>query len=80
MHILRAVSDETRFKILQKLGNGEICACKLPKLTGESQPNVSKHLRILHEAGLVTVREDGRKRLYSLSNRGRKILSDILTW
>jgi len=78
--ILRAVADETRFAILKELERGEVCACKLPKLTGRSQPNVSKHLRILHEAGLVTVREDGRKRLYSLSKRGRKVLSDVSIW
>lgn len=80
MDILRAVADETRFAILTKLKNGEICACKLPILTGESQPNVSKHLRILLGVGLVTMRRDGRKRLYSLSKKGRKIILDISGW
>lgn len=80
MKILRAVADETRFAILEKLEKGELCACVLPKMTGNSQPNVSKHLRILLQAGLVTVREDGRKRLYSLSRKGRKVLSDVSAW
>jgi len=80
MDILRAVADETRLAILKQLKGGEVCACKLPGLTGESQPNVSKHLRILHEAGLVTVREDGTKRLYSLSDKGGRVLSDISRW
>ncbi len=80
MDILRAVADETRFAILKELRKGEICACKLPDLTGKSQPNVSKHLRILHWAGLVTVREDGRKRLYSLSTKGKRVLLDISRW
>jgi len=80
MDILRAVADEARLSILRHLEAGELCACKLPGLTGKSQPNVSKHLRILLEAGLVTVREDGRKRLYSLSKKGRKVLSDVAAW
>ena len=80
MDILRAVADEARLSVLRHLEAGELCACKLPGLTGKSQPNISKHLRILHEAGLVTVREDGRKRLYSLSTKGKRVLSDISKW
>lgn len=80
MDILRAVAEETRLEILKQLERGEVCACKLPQLTGKSQPNVSKHLRILHEAGLVTVRKEGRRRLYSLSKRGREVLSDLSKW
>jgi len=78
--IPRAVADETRFAILKQLKKGEICACKLPDLTRNSQPNVSKHLRVLLDAGLVTVREDGTKRLYSLSDKGGRVLSDISRW
>jgi len=80
MDILRAVADETRFAILKVLKKGEICACKLPGLTRQSQPNISKHLRILLGAGLVTVREDGTKRLYSLSAKGKHVLSDVSRW
>jgi ArsR family transcriptional regulator len=80
MAILSAVADETRFAILNALKRGELCACKLPKVTGKSQPNVSKHLRILLDAGLVTVRKKGTKRLYSLSNKGKRVLSDVSAW
>ena len=74
------MADETRLAILNALNRGELCACKLPKLTGRSQPNVSKHLRVLLGADLATVRKDGRNRLYSLSKRGRKVLSDVSKW
>lgn len=80
MDILRALADETRFRILTRLEKGEICACKLPELTGKSQPNVSQHLRALLDAGLVEVKEEGTKRIYSLSKKGRNILSDISRW
>lgn len=75
-----AVADETRLKILKRLSRGGVCACRLPKLTGKSQPNVSKHLRILLTAGLAEMRKDGTKRIYSLSCKGRKILSDVSKW
>ena len=75
-----ALADETRLKILKRLSSGEECACNLPKLTGNSQPNTSKHLHILLSAGLVKMRRDGTKRIYSLSGKGRKILSDISKW
>jgi len=78
--ILRAIADETRFKLLKHLEAGELCACKLPELVGESQPNVSKHLRVLRSAGLVMVKKDGNKRIYSLSGKGRQILRDISRW
>jgi len=80
MDILCAVADETRLAILNALKKSELCACKLPALTGNSQPNVSKHLRILHECGLVAVREDGTKRIYSLTGKGRRVLSDVSKW
>jgi DNA-binding transcriptional ArsR family regulator len=80
MDVLRAVADGTRLAILKRLARGELCACKLPKLTGRSQPNVSKHLRVLLEAGLITVREEGTKRLYSLSAKGKRVIRDISEW
>ena len=78
--ILKAVADETRFLILGKISRGEVCACELPKATRTSQPAVSQHLKVLLEAGLVVVRKDGAKRLYSVSGKGRRVLDDIQRW
>jgi len=78
--ILKAVADGTRFLILGKIGRGEVCACELPKAAGTSQPAVSQHLKVLLGAGLVSVRRDGAKRLYSVSGKGRRVLSDIRRW
>jgi len=80
MELLRAISDPTRLCILKRLEKGELCACKLPCLTCASQPNVSKHLRLLREAGLVMIRKDGRNRMYSLTKKARKILADVSKW
>jgi len=80
MKVLAAVSDATRLKMLRLLARGELCACVLPKHVGTSQPAVSQHLKVLREAGLVCMRKEGKKRIYSISKKGKKIISDISTW
>ena len=77
---LAAVSDETRLKILQLLVRGEKCACVLPRHVGTSQPAVSQHLKILREAGLVRMRIEGKMRIYSVSEKGKKIIGDVAGW
>ena len=78
--ILAAVSDGTRLKMLKLLARGELCACVLPRHVGTSQPAVSQHLKVLREAGLVAMRKDGKKRVYSISAKGRNVLGDIARW
>jgi len=80
MKTLAAVSDATRLKMLRLLARGELCACVLPKHVSTSQPAVSQHLKVLREAGLTCMRKEGKKRIYSLSNKGKKILADISEW
>jgi DNA-binding transcriptional ArsR family regulator len=80
MNILAAVSDATRLKMLRLLARGDKCACVLPRHVGTSQPAVSQHLKVLRKAGLVAMRKDGKKRIYSVSAKGRKILGDIAGW
>lgn len=60
------VADTSRRKILDELRHGERSVNALVERLGTSQPVVSKHLRVLREAGLVTVRPDGQRRLYSV--------------
>ena len=55
-----------RRRILDLLRGGEQTVGDLVSELGISQPGVSKHLRVLRQAGLVTVRPDGQQRLYSL--------------
>jgi len=56
---LKAMADDTRMSILRCLLNGEQCACALPPCVGKAQPTVSRHLRILEEAGVIESRRDG---------------------
>ena len=61
-----ALSEPHRRQILDLLRGGERPVGELVAHVGISQPGVSKHLRVLRDAGLVDVRRDGRRRLYAL--------------
>jgi len=63
---LKAFADPTRLRILNLLHEGELCVCHLVDILGESQPTVSRHLGLLRQAGLVSVRKEGNWRHYAL--------------
>lgn len=64
---LRALGEPHRLAILTMLTEGERPASDFVGALPVSQPTVSKHLSVLREAGLVTVRKDANRRLYSLN-------------
>jgi DNA-binding transcriptional ArsR family regulator len=68
MHIsvLQTLADPTRFRIIELLRNGECPVNSIVENVGIDQSGVSRHLRILQEAGFVQVRPEGQKRIYSL--------------
>ena len=66
MNPFEAIAEPNRRRLLELLRGGEKAAGDLVKATGLSQPGASKHLRQLREAGLVSVRAEGQKRLYRL--------------
>ena len=66
MSTFTAIADPVRRDILALLRQGEQPAGALVEALALPQPNVSKHLKALHTAGLVTIRVDGPRRLYSL--------------
>jgi DNA-binding transcriptional ArsR family regulator len=71
-----AIAEPRRREILERLANGERSVGELVAATGLAQPQVSKHLRVLHEVSLVEVREDGRRRLYRLNGQALKPVFD----
>lgn len=62
-----AVAEPRRRQILDVLAGGERPVNDLVAELGLAQPQVSKHLRVLREVGVVDVREDGRQRLYRVN-------------
>ena len=63
---IEVIAEPSRRQILDELRHGEQPVQTLVERLAISQPAVSKHLRVLREAGLVTVRPDGQRRFYSL--------------
>ncbi len=62
----QTLADPTRRRIVETLRDGERAVNEIVDAVAVRQPGVSRHLRILHEAGFVAVRPSGQKRLYSL--------------
>jgi DNA-binding transcriptional ArsR family regulator len=71
-----AVAEPRRRQILDVLVGGERRVNDLVALLGLPQPQVSKHLRVLREVGLVRVREEGRERIYRLEGRPLRPIHD----
>lgn len=64
--VLRAVADESRRTMLDALAGGPATVNELAARLPIARPGVSRHLRVLREAGLVEVRQDAQRRIYSL--------------
>jgi len=76
--IFSALSDGTRRAILQRLMQGEARLSDLAEPFDMSQPAVSKHVRVLHDAGLLVVEKRGRTRHCRLNAGQMKVASDWL--
>ena len=63
----KAISDETRLKIIDMLSCGELCACEILEKFSISQSTLSYHMKILSESGLVNASRDGAWMRYTLN-------------
>ncbi|MEI1279163.1 metalloregulator ArsR/SmtB family transcription factor [Leptospira venezuelensis] len=72
-----ALSDPTRRAILSRLANGEVSVMDLAKPFSMSQPAISKHLKVLERAGLISGIKDAQKRLRKLE---AKPLEEATEW
>ena len=75
--VFAVIAEGTRRQILRTLRDGDRAVGELVIELQVSQPTVSKHLKVLREAGLVTMRAQGQKRYYALN---RKPLEGIASW
>jgi ArsR family transcriptional regulator len=78
--IFDVLADGTRRELLTRLERhaGEVSVTELVTELGISQPTVSKHLKVLRDHGLVTVREEGQHRYYTLDSAPLEALEDWL--
>ena len=76
-HAFAALSDPTRREVFERLGRGPSAVGELAAGMPVSRPAVSQHLKVLKEAGLVTDRPDGARRVYQIDPKG---LGQIRAW
>lgn len=79
--ILKALSDETRFRIINMLLKREVCVCEISEVLKISQPAVSKHIKKLKDTRLVKERKNSYWSYYSLdlkNKKAKKIINLIL--
>ena len=75
--VFAVIAESTRRDILVSLRSGDKAVGELVEELAASQPTISKHLKVLREAQLVSMRAQGQKRYYALN---RKPLEGIATW
>lgn len=73
--VCKAIADPKRLLIINELRDGDLKVGELCESLGLSQSNVSQHLAILRERGVVTARRQGTSVIYSL--RGRKVIQAV---
>ena len=72
-----ALADPTRRRIIERLAGGESAFGELAEQFEMSRPAVSQHLKVLRESGMVQVRKDAQRRIYSLNAQG---LGEMEEW
>lgn len=77
LNVFSALSDPTRLSIVEQLmDEGETAAGDLTAGAAMTAPAISRHLKVLRDAGLVRHRADGTRRLYSVRPEGLRLIAD----
>lgn len=76
--VLAALAEPTRRHILDAIRGRELSVGHLTEIVGMSQPGVSRHLKVLRDAGLVEVRHEAQRRLYRLRSEPLRELDQWL--
>ncbi|HXZ16838.1 MAG TPA: metalloregulator ArsR/SmtB family transcription factor [Roseiarcus sp.] len=75
---LEAVGEETRLRILSLLAEAELTVSELVAILGQSQPRVSRHLKLLTDAGLATRQREGAWAFFRLADSGGEFALDLV--
>lgn len=77
--LFKALSDETRLKIIDMLSCGELCACEILEFFKITQPTLSYHMKILVETGIVNGVRDGAWMRYTLNTETTEKISSFFS-
>jgi ArsR family transcriptional regulator len=79
-----ALADRTRLRLLNLMGDDEVCVCFFVEILGSPQPKISRHLAYLRRAGLVSPRREGKWMHYRIvapsDKRAARVFADVRTW
>lgn len=82
--LFAALADETRLRILNLIGDREVCVCYFVESLGASQPKVSRHLAYLRKVGLVEARREGKWMHYRIADlkspQAQQIVREAIAW
>ena len=76
----RALADRTRLRILHLLGDDEVCVCFLVEILQTNQPNISRHLAYLRQAGIVGARREGKWIHYRITVPSDAYAASVLSY
>src|ERR671918_3212146 len=80
----RALADSTRLRIINLIGDQEVCVCFFVEILKTNQPKISRHLAYLRRAGIVAARREGIWMHYRISTpkdeNAAKVLVDVRAW
>src|SRR5215213_1413765 len=80
----RALADSTRLRIINLIGDQEVCVCFFVEILKTNQPKISRHLAYLRRAGIVAARREGIWMHYRVSapkdENAAKVLTDVREW
>jgi ArsR family transcriptional regulator len=82
--LFRALADRTRLRLLNLMGNDEVCVCYFVEVLRTPQPKISRHLAYLRRAGVVGARRDGKWMHYRLiepaDSQAAQLLQNVRNW
>lgn len=80
----RALADETRLRLLNLMGDGEVCVCFFVEVLKVNQPKISRHLAYLRRAGVVAARREGKWMHYRIveppGEHAARIFREVRAW
>jgi len=85
IRVMKALSDPNRVRVVKLLQAEELCVCEIKEVLGLAQSTVSKHMKVLEDAGLVDKKRQGTWMIYSLADGSesvfaKTILTELRDW
>ena len=82
--LFKALADRTRLRLLNLMGDGEVCVCFFVEVLGTNQPKISRHLAYLRRAGVVSARREGKWMHYRVTlpedPRAARVFAEVMAW